>query len=576
METGSENALDRRSFLKGAALAGAGVVGASALAACSPSQDGKSGSASSSDAAGAELDGSSATPIDPVAVPSSWDNEADVVVIGCGGGGLNCSYICSQAGLKVIAIDKNHETGGATQEASYWVGGGSSVMPWDSTDPYLAAVYGSRDKYIASFSPCDTALMTSLVDNGAKCLDWMNTIGNDWVKVVWYAIPNGSSPNNNMSTPGTSMQARCVKTVTDHMKDICDQSGVQFMLNTTASALIKDGDTVVGVQAQDANGNKINIHGTKAVVVAAGGMADNLAMLKKYIPSAYEGCAACCIMPTHTGEGIRMAIGAGADTTGFDTCKIYDGGLDYLQEGVGPFYRYMYRGDGLVAKMPWLTVNKDCQRFMKSTYIASYAGYEGTMEGNQPGHRAYVIFDDDFEDDILNKLDTTGSVMPLMPSIPDIDRLPDDICAHNWTDDVDAAEQAGIIKSADTIADLANQLGLDATKLQAAIDDWNTCCTNGADPTFGQDPKTLLPIVKAPFHGAKVGGWIWHSSCGVHVNPQMQALDTDGNIIPGLYAVGQSIGGDKGYAATTSGGPLAGVGLTFTTGYIAGHTITGK
>ena len=45
----------------------------------------------------------------------------------------------------------------------------------------------------------------------------------------------------------------------------------------------------------------------------------NRAMLKKYLPSSFDGFANVPCPPCNTGECIRMGIGAGADMSGYDS-----------------------------------------------------------------------------------------------------------------------------------------------------------------------------------------------------------------------------------------------------------------
>ena len=108
--------LDRRSFLKGAAvLGGAGAL--AGLAGCAPQGSaGKDGSSPSSSARAA-FEAASA-PIDPVEAPSAWDEETEIVVVGSGAGGMNASIRLAQAGYRVLMLERNEETGGNSKHSS--------------------------------------------------------------------------------------------------------------------------------------------------------------------------------------------------------------------------------------------------------------------------------------------------------------------------------------------------------------------------------------------------------------------------------------------------------------------------
>ena len=135
MDREMDRGMDRRAFLKGA-LATAAASGAFALGGCAPA--GSADASSDKEAAGANLvdhgvfksiDMAEAEPIAPVDPPATWDGEADIVVVGTGGGGLAAMNYAVDNGSTVIAIEKNAEIGGATQHAAGWF-----LLPGGSKD----------------------------------------------------------------------------------------------------------------------------------------------------------------------------------------------------------------------------------------------------------------------------------------------------------------------------------------------------------------------------------------------------------------------------------------------------------
>jgi tricarballylate dehydrogenase len=107
---------------------------------------------------------------------------------------------------------------------------------------------------------------------------------------------------------------------------------------------------------------------------------------------------------------------------------------------------------------------------------------------------------------------------------------------------------------ADTIADLADQLGLDAEQLEKTIADYNAATsddvafdlnrvdgksTNGLEP-----PKSnwAYPLDRPPYFAYPVTAAIVFTCGGIKVNPDSQVVTANGVPIPGLYAAGEITG----------------------------------
>lgn len=100
----------------------------------------------------------------------------------------------------------------------------------------------------------------------------------------------------------------------------------------------------------------------------------------------------------------------------------------------------------------------------------------------------------------------------------------------------------GYIIKADTIAELAEGLGIDADALQATVDRYNELVAAGEDTDFGKDAYRLSAIDEPPFYGMKMGGLPLCTLDGVVINDDYQVLDTDNQPIDGLYSVGVDSG----------------------------------
>ena len=126
----------------------------------------------------------------------------------------------------------------------------------------------------------------------------------------------------------------------------------------------------------------------------------------------------------------------------------------------------------------------------------------------------------------------------------------------------------GYFFQADTIEELAEIIyqrhqfqRVPLTHLKDTVDRWNEFAANGSDPDFGRgEDAPLHAIVEPPFYAAAII-IVWHDSYGgLRINGKAQVVDMQGDVIPGLYAGGESSGG----------GNQHGIGRCTVHGYIAG------
>ncbi len=108
-------------------------------------------------------------------------------------------------------------------------------------------------------------------------------------------------------------------------------------------------------------------------------------------------------------------------------------------------------------------------------------------------------------------------------------------------------------EQADTIAGLAEKLGLDPRKLEATVGEFNEACGPGEwDPVKMDGKKTTgieppksnwaNPIVEAPFSGFPMTARVKFTFGGLKVDTDGRVLNTDEEPIPGLYAAGEITG----------------------------------
>ena len=500
--------------------AGASVVGGMAVS-----------TASAEDAAPEEETG----PIEPLAVPAAWDEETDVLVVGAGGG-LAAAVRAQELGARVILIDKMSEIGGSSKEASAWVAPGTKVqealgMP-DLSDALVASVAET-----APFGAHYMAYTANVMGAAKRLVNWTVDAGFAWQPCTVTGDPGPVAIAPAGSEEG-GMTARALMYVYNFMAEQYQANGGDLRLWTCLEGLVVENGAVVGAKATNEDGDPVWIKANTGVLLATGGMGASRAMVKRYVPTCDEVCKFSSSGAQDTGEGIRMGLGAGAQFDGFDVFDQFDGGIDGLD-----WNAYMYASAVQMARQPWLGITRYGERYPyipgggSSAYIAAAEQLNAL-----PGHEGFVFFDAKYAE--YGPTFKQGMCRRLIDAntMPDAGRVPEVFANSVWYEGVAEAIESGLIPSADTIEELAEKLGLDPTKVIAAVENWNELCAQGTDPEGKMPDEFLYPIVEPPFCGMALGAMTFATHAGLSVDAYGQAFDTQGNTIPGLYASGCAVG----------------------------------
>jgi hypothetical protein len=110
---------------------------------------------------------------------------------------------------------------------------------------------------------------------------------------------------------------------------------------------------------------------------------------------------------------------------------------------------------------------------------------------------------------------------------------------YPWSEDNCAEVESGLIKTADNIASLATQIGLDPEVLSAEVDSYNAACDAGVDTVHARNPETLLPIANGPFYAVLITPSIVCTGGGARRNLDGQVFDHRGSTIPRLHEAGE-------------------------------------
>ena len=114
----------------------------------------------------------------------------------------------------------------------------------------------------------------------------------------------------------------------------------------------------------------------------------------------------------------------------------------------------------------------------------------------------------------------------------------------------EAGAACGIVatgKSGNTVTVNAKAaiLEIPADAFAETMNTWNGYVAEKNDPEFGRT-SFAQPLDTAPFYAVKVTAGIHHTMGGLKIDEKTHVLNTDGQIIPGLFAAGEVTGGVHG------------------------------
>lgn len=463
----------------------------------------------------------------------------DVVVLGGGGAGLTAAITAAQNGAKVILVEKSAALGGNTLIAGQGFNAADperqGAMEMNETlrkelesyldlDPaefgafaeVLETVKGQIKEYLASgtthlfdsvelhmlhnymggkrtgldgttIEP-DLALTRVFAENAMNSLKWMESIGASWVPET-STILGAMWPRSHMLASGN---------VIPTLEAAALEAGVEIIYNTAANELIMEDGKVTGAKGVTTDGANVTLHASKSVVLATGGFSANAPMVVEY-NNYWPGLSdtmPSTNAPTLSGDGIVMAKAIGADLTGM--------GYAQLMPSSHPVDGSLFSGIWGSADTQ-LFINKEGKR-----YVNEYA-----------------------ERDVLSKaaLEQTDGIFYII--------CDKDIAA---TADVAGMEAKGNVVSANTLEELAEKLGIPADTFVAEVERYNSFCISGVDEDFGK-PLFGQPIDEAPFVATPRSPSLHHTMGGVKIDADTHVINTEGEIIPGLYAAGEVCGG---------------------------------
>lgn len=421
---------------------------------------------------------------------------ADVIVIGAGGAGLTAAITAADNGASVIVLEKMPIQGGNTL-----ISGGEYAAPGN----WIQAEEGIEDNAEQFYNDIlkggdnenDPSLVKVLAENALAGANWLKDyIGMEFEDHMLFF--GGHSVERSL-VPKNATGYEMISKLTAKL----NEKNVPLHKNTAATEFIQNQEgKVAGVKAQYGD-QTITYNANKAVILATGGFGANLDMRVKYNEAMNENILSTNTVGS-TGDGIVMAEKIGAQLTDmgyiqtYPTCDAQSGALLYVGD---------VRMEGRS-----ILVNKEGRRFVEELErrdVISNAVIE------QTGGVSYMFWDESAMADsglaITHEAEYNGLIL-----------------------------RKQLVK-ADTIEEAAAFFDIDAAELKKTVENYNQYAKDGKDLEFNKRGE-LVPFGEGPYYIMVSKPAVHHTMGGVKINTDAQVIDTDGNVIEGLFAAGEVTG----------------------------------
>lgn len=535
-----------------------------------------------------------------------WDLEADVVILGSGGAAMTAAIAAYDFGAKdVVILEKTGMVGGTTAMSGgmLWVPGNhhqieagieendEDVVTYLDTlapgaldpDTLMAFMENGPEmiRYFADKTPVRFRTFTDFPDYqpyvpGAKA-DGGRSLDNEAFSFErlgkWATRVNPSK----MAYPlrGSLMEAitgslneaaLAEREAGDYrglgqalagslFKAVIDRE-IPVQFEKRARRLVKDGDRVIGVVAEDASGRDFTVRARRGVVIATGGFEWNQALVKTFLRGPLTGPVS---VPENEGDGLLMAIEAGAQLGNMQNAFWMQSVLEFQPQHRAAKPNYLLGSDER-ARPGAILVNRMGKRFVNEA--ANYNALGKALHAFDAGVHTYanlpywLIIDQRYRDKYHTFNTPPGGPVP------------------------------SFMMQADTLQELAQKAGIDGEGLAATVAHFNDMVANGHDDDFNRGDntydnfymwgdtefeapfRTLGKIDRGPYFAVKMEAGALGTAGGPKTNANAQVVDWSGNPIPGLYAAGNAMAAVLGDVYGGAGGTL-GPGMTF--GYVAGR-----
>lgn len=493
------------------------------LAACGSTGSSSSAPASSSSSAEAE--------------PTYAETKtADVIVIGAGGGGLSAANEATVNGAEsVIIVEMTSKTGGSLNYTSGSMACAESVIQKedgveDSQESFVQDIlkngsdFGGKpnEAMVREFVAEDINAFQWLWDNGLS--EYTFNTDSEGRRAVFapehalYSIPR-TYKTKPMDSANYSSAAHEVMD-----KVVKSNDKIEIVYNTKAIELLaNDQGQVLSVVGQNDNGDLIRFDANKGIIVATGGYSANSKLMGMYAENGADYLRGGPASADGNGLRLMQMVGAALNEESMSYIPTFPMGLQSADDPTTGTIAstYTWKAGGIV-------VNQNGERFVNE--CESNPSIREVALEEQPGAVQYDIFTDKILEDLRA---AGGSFM------------------YDFTFEGENARGAHVLQQADSLEELAEKIGVPAENLVKTVEAYNASVEEGGTDEFGRtydDSRDTYKLAVNKIEGDHFYAVPLHALCvmtlgGITTNEQMQVLDESGNVIPGLYAAGEVVGG---------------------------------
>lgn len=447
----------------------------------------------------------------------------DLVIVGGGLAGLVAGARASELGLAVTVLEAGPD---ARYPCNARFSGGVFHIAFNDITSQPDMLRAAIDR--VTVGKADAALADMLAANAGRLVDWLRSQGAQFSRgqVAWQS--HIMAPSRAI-VAGQDWIGRGPDVLLQRLAANIVARGGRVERGTRARALIMEGGRCVGVEAE--TGGLAGQFNAKAVLLADGGFQADLELLGRNIAPAPErvkqrGGA------SGRGDGLRMAIAAGAATTPLDR-----------------FYGHLLCRDAMMNDKVWpypeldalatagILVDPSGRRFVDE-------GIGGVALANAIARLAdplaiTVVFDAEIWEG-----PGRSARIPANPAL---------------------ANAGATIHRAPTLSALAALAGIDMMGLATTVAVHNAAIASGDTATLrpvrSAERFTPMPIDSGPFMAIPLCAGITYTMGGIMIDARTRVLNAQGEPIPGLYAAGSTTGGLEGGEHSAYIGGLAKAGV---------------